>query len=159
MLRTSMIKYRKKRGPRPPTKLIFITILIVIVIPEMYESSVIKLFDKYHFYEVNVNRVNDLKESLGVDQLFNYNINSLNKCSNELSGDELLVRTNFDNQDKYQLNVDPLIYSNYEQTMSFMLGLNLKPKFETSIFIKCLFFSSVLRLFLKPKLNMYFITV
>lgn len=89
------------------------------------EGSIIKLFDKLHFYEIMIKENGSINES----ELFNYLIRGDGTCSKETS--------EFLDQDFYSpylnLQADTQIYSNYEQTMSFLIEIQFEvlPEFRS----------------------------
>lgn len=91
---------------------IFIKILSV-------SSSIVKLFDQIHFYEIVIKKNNKIDhfESIG------YVINGEGVCSHEIGKSMKLNKVK-----PFEVEAETIIYSNFEQTLSFLIEIKFQLK-------------------------------
>jgi hypothetical protein len=115
-------------------------LFIMTVIPETIFGSIVMLFNKPHFYEIIVKEVKNLVWLFSIFNVmflmyffknnvlrelesFQYTIYGEGVCSHQQDSLENLLLIN----DKYLIvNAETLIYSNYEQTLSFLIQVNFQ---------------------------------
>ncbi len=103
---------------RSPT----ICFFVLFVFSTVYQvhASIVKLFDQPHFYELiieNKNAINKLDS-------FEYTVHGEGNCVKQQVG----LKKFSSNIDYFDLNTDTFIYSNYEQTLSFLVQTKFQLK-------------------------------
>jgi len=89
-------------------------------------SHLLQMFEKKHFYELSVERHDEVK-GLNLVQSFSYHIFGQDFCTGKFK--DAFIARSFKNPDDsydtlFNLKAETFIYSNYEQTLSFLIQIS-----------------------------------
>ncbi len=109
---------KKLAKMRSPTICFFV--LFVFSAAYQVHASIVKLFDQPHFYELIIEN----KNSINKLDSFAYTVHGEGNCVKQQVG----LKTVSSNIDYLDLNTDTFIYSNFEQTLSFLVQAKFQLK-------------------------------
>ncbi len=99
---------------KPP--ILFSVVLALVLLTEV-NSSIVRFFNKLHFYEFNTQNNNGFES-------FEYTVQGQGECfKNQTTLKKLPSNTNY-----FNVETETFIYSNFEKTLSFLIQINFQLK-------------------------------